>query len=183
MPVPNNSKPQIGKVLIRSVCDRTLFVLGRACMVAAPAGMMIWLLANGTLSNGQSILCQLAEWLQPVGAIFGLDGAILLAFLLGFPANEIVLPIVLMIYAASGTLTEQTDLSQILTMSATASPLPSTSSYAFLFGWSGKWSSTENETTSATAYRLLSASSSRLPVALCGLGLCALVHGVWSMFG
>ena len=78
--------------------------------------MMIWLLANGTLSNGQSILCQLAEWLQPVGAIFGLDGAILLAFLLGFPAFEIVLPIVLMIYVASGTLTEQTDLSQIQTM-------------------------------------------------------------------
>lgn len=111
--LPPYRRPQIGKVLIRSILDRTIFVLGRACMVAAPAGLLIWLLANWQLGDGQSVLNLLAEVLDPVGRILGMDGAILLAFLLGFPANEIVLPILLMIYAAEGTLTEVADLTQL----------------------------------------------------------------------
>lgn len=181
--LPPYRKPQIGKVLIRSVCDRTLFVLGRACMVAAPAGMMIWLLANGTLSNGQSILCQLAEWLQPVGAIFGLDGAILLAFLLGFPANEIVLPIVLMIYAASGTLTEQTDLSQIQVMLQANGWTMQTAVCMLLLMLFHFPCSTTCLTIRKETHSWKWTGVAMLLPTLCGLGLCALVHGVWSMFG
>ena len=103
--LPPYRRPQVGKVLIRSVLDRTLFVLGRAAAVAAPAGLIIWLMANVTV-GGQSLLALCAGFLDPAARIFGMDGVILMAFLLGFPANEIVLPIILMAYAASGTLTD-----------------------------------------------------------------------------
>ncbi len=103
--LPPYRRPQVGKVLVRSVLDRTLFVLGRAAAVAAPAGLIIWLMANVTV-GGQSLLALCAGFLDPAARIFGMDGVILMAFLLGFPANEIVLPIILMAYAASGTLTD-----------------------------------------------------------------------------
>lgn len=106
--LPPYRRPQIGKVLVRSLCDRTIFVLGRAVTVAAPAGMIIWLLANIS-PGGVSLLARCAEFLDPIGAFFGMDGAILLAFILGFPANEIVLPIMLMIYMGQGTLVEYGD--------------------------------------------------------------------------
>ena len=97
--LPPYRKPQVGKVILRSVLDRTLFVLGRAILVAGPAGLVIWILSH-------TILNQLVELLQPLGLLMGLDGAILLAFLLGFPANEIVVPILLMIYLGSGSLVD-----------------------------------------------------------------------------
>ncbi len=103
--LPPYRRPQVGKVLVRSVLDRTLFVLGRAAAVAAPAGLIIWLMANVSV-GGQSLLALCAGFLDPAARIFGMDGVILMAFLLGFPANEIVLPIILMAYAASGTLTD-----------------------------------------------------------------------------
>lgn len=106
--LPPYRRPQIGKVLVRSLCDRTIFVLGRAVTVAAPAGMIIWLLANIS-PGGVSLLARCAEFLDPIGEFFGMDGAILLAFILGFPANEIVLPIMLMIYMGQGTLVEYGD--------------------------------------------------------------------------
>lgn len=97
--------PQAGKVIVRSVLDRTLFVLGRAAAVAAPAGLIIWLGANITV-NGASLLSLCADTLDPVGRLLGMDGIILTAFILGFPANEIVIPIMLMAYSALGTLPE-----------------------------------------------------------------------------
>ncbi|MCI7767624.1 MAG: ferrous iron transport protein B [Oscillospiraceae bacterium] len=103
--LPPYRRPQIGKVLVRSLLDRTIFVLGRAVTVAAPAGLVIWLLANIS-PGGQSLLASCAEFLDPVGKLFGMDGAILLGFILGFPANEIVLPIIMMIYTGQGTLSE-----------------------------------------------------------------------------
>ena len=103
--LPPYRRPQVGKVLVRSVLDRTLFVLGRVAAVAAPAGLIIWLMANVSV-GGQSLLALCAGFLDPAARIFGMDGVILMAFLLGFPANEIVLPIILMAYAASGTLTD-----------------------------------------------------------------------------
>ena len=103
--LPPYRRPQVGKVLVRSVLDRTLFVLGRAAAVAAPAGLILWLIANISV-GGQSLLALCAGFLDPAARIFGMDGVILMAFLLGFPANEIVLPIILMAYAASGTLTD-----------------------------------------------------------------------------
>ena len=101
--LPPYRRPQIGKVLVRSVFDRTLFVLGRAASVAAPAGLIIWLLANVTVS-GSSLLSLCSDFLDPLGKLMGLDGVILFAFILGFPANEIVVPIIMMSYLSAGTL-------------------------------------------------------------------------------
>ncbi|MBO7148484.1 MAG: ferrous iron transport protein B [Clostridia bacterium] len=103
--LPPYRRPQIGKVIIRSVFDRTLLVLARAVTVAAPAGALIWLLAHINI-GGINMLTYISGILDPIGSIMGLDGAILLGFILGFPANEIVLPIILMIYSGSGSLSE-----------------------------------------------------------------------------
>ena len=101
--LPPYRRPQVGKVIVRSVLDRTVFVLGRAAAVAAPAGLVIWLMANVNVAGG-TLLSHCAAFLDPFARAIGLDGILLLAFILGFPANEIVLPIALMGYTASGTL-------------------------------------------------------------------------------
>lgn len=110
--LPPYRKPQFGRVLVRSLFDRTVFVLGRACTAAAPCGLIIWLLAN-LPSDSESLLEIISNFLNPAGMIIGLDGAILLAFILGFPANEIVIPIILMTYLSRGSLTEAGDLLQL----------------------------------------------------------------------
>jgi len=110
--LPPYRRPQIGKLIVRSILDRTVFVLGRAIAVAAPAGALIWLLAN-VQPDGVSLISRFANFLEPVGNFMGMDGAILLAFILGFPANEIVLPLIIMIYTAQGSLTEPGELWQI----------------------------------------------------------------------
>lgn len=150
--LPPYRRPQIGKVIIRSVFDRTLFVLGRAVMVAAPAGLIIWLLANilyvgpsngwialspgttfapqvmasalespaplsaASISTAPTLLSCITGFFDPLGHLMGLDGVILAAFILGFPANEIVVPIILMAYLQSGILTEMTDSSALFTL-------------------------------------------------------------------
>ena len=101
--LPSYRRPQAGRVLVRSILDRTLFVLGRATAVAAPAGLILWLLAN-VAPGGVSLLSRCASALDPFARHLGLDGVILTAFILGFPANEIVLPIALMIYLSQGAL-------------------------------------------------------------------------------
>ncbi|MGQ9825475.1 MAG: nucleoside recognition domain-containing protein, partial [Desulfotomaculales bacterium] len=103
--LPPYRKPRVGRVVVRSIFDRTLFVLRRAVCVAAPAGAVIWLLANVHL-DGQSLLAYGAGLLDPFARLLGLDGHILLAFFLGLPANEIVLPILVMSYQAAGSLAE-----------------------------------------------------------------------------
>ena len=110
--LPPYRKPQIGSVLVRSVFDRTLFILGRAVTVAVPTGVIIWLMANITIGN-QTILIHCAEFLNPLAVFFGLDGIILMAFILGFPANEIVLPIIIMAYLSNGSISELGSLSEI----------------------------------------------------------------------
>ena len=106
--LPPYRKPQIGKVLVRSLLDRTLFVLGRAIVVAAPAGLVIWLFANIQIGD-LSILTHIANFFDPFAKIIGLDGYILTAFILGLPANEIVLPIILMSYMQTGVLVDLED--------------------------------------------------------------------------
>lgn len=101
--LPPYRRPQIGRVLVRSLLDRTLFVLGRAAAVAAPAGAFIWALAN-IQAGGQSLLAHCAGFLQPMGNFIGMDGFILLAFLLALPANELFLPLLLLCYTAAGSL-------------------------------------------------------------------------------
>lgn len=106
--LPPYRKPQIGKIVIRSIFDRTLFVLGRAISVAAPAGLVIWLFANIGI-QGQSLLTIVANFLNPLAQLMGLDGYILTAFILGIPANEIVLPIILMCYLQGTSLVNMED--------------------------------------------------------------------------
>ena len=110
--LPPYRMPQFGRVLVRSLLDRTLFVLGRALTVAAPAGLLIWILANVSAGD-TSLLSVLASFFDPLGRLMGLDGMILLAFILGFPANEIVLPILLMGYLQTGSLTAYEGLDQL----------------------------------------------------------------------
>lgn len=113
--LPPYRKPQIGKVIVRSILDRTLFVLGRAMVVAAPAGMVIWILANVTVGD-MTLLAHCAGFLDPFARFLGLDGVILMAFILGLPANEIVVPIIIMAYLATGSLTDFSDLSALRTL-------------------------------------------------------------------
>lgn len=110
--LPPYRRPQIYKTIVRSLLDRTIFVLLRAMCVAAPAGIVIWLMSN-IMINGESLCVIISNFLQPLGSLMGLDGVILLAFILGFPANEIVVPIIIMIYTASGTLVEYDSLSSL----------------------------------------------------------------------
>lgn len=110
--LPPYRKPSIIKVIIRSIFDRTLFVLGRAVVVAIPAGVVIWLCANINV-GGNSLINIFSNFLNPVGVLLGMDGIILLAFILGFPANEIVIPIMMMGYLSNSHLV---DISSINTM-------------------------------------------------------------------
>ncbi len=110
--LPPYRKPQIGRIIVRSILDRTLFVLGRAVAIAAPAGLVIWLMAN--ISVGEvSLLTYCANFLDPFAKLLGLDGYILMAFILGLPANEIVIPIIIMSYMASGSILELNELEDL----------------------------------------------------------------------
>ena len=115
--LPPYRLPQIGKVLVRSLLDRTLFVLGRAVTVAMPAGAVLWLLSNLAVS-GRPLLAVLAGFLQPLGDLMGLDGMVLLAFLLAFPANEIMLPVLAMGYLSTSVMADigTARLGQVLTL-------------------------------------------------------------------
>ncbi|MGH4118905.1 ferrous iron transport protein B [Clostridium sp.] len=110
--LPPYRKPQIGKVIVRSIFDRTLFVLGRAVVVAAPAGIIIWTMANIHIGN-LSVLTYCANFFDPFARLIGLDGYILMAFILGFPANEIVVPIIIMSYMSTGNILELDSLNQL----------------------------------------------------------------------
>ncbi len=110
--LPPYRRPQVGKVIVRSLFDRTLFVLGRAALVAAPAGLLIWLMANLDV-GGVSLLAHCSAFLDPFARLMGLDGVILMAFILGFPANEIVIPIIIMTYTAGGSIRELESTAQL----------------------------------------------------------------------
>lgn len=107
--LPPYRKPQIGSVIVRSLVDRTLYVLGRAVSIAAPAGAVIWIFANINIGD-ISILTYCANFLQPFANAIGVDGYILMAFILGLPANEIVMPIIIMSYIKSSTMVDMDNL-------------------------------------------------------------------------
>ena len=113
--LPSYRKPKILDTIIRSILDRTIFVLGRAIYISIPAGILIWLTANITINN-VSILSYLSNFLEPLGSLIGLDGPILIAFLLGLPANEIVIPILLMAYTQMTSLTDYSSLTELKTL-------------------------------------------------------------------
>ena len=101
--LPPFRKPRVGQIFVRSVLDRTLRMLGRAAAVAAPAGAVLWLLTHIQI-DGVNVAAHLVAILEAPGRFLGLDGVILAAFLLALPANEIVIPVMLMLYRAGGTL-------------------------------------------------------------------------------
>ena len=180
--IPPFRRPQIGHVLVRSMLDRTLYVLGRAVAVAAPCGLLLWLLANLQL-GGASILSLLTRALDPFAALFGMDGAILLAFLLGSPANEIVLPIVCMIYSGSAILTEPVGAASLFHV-LTGAGWTWQTAVCFLFFAILHWPCattlwTIRRETGSTPYTILAAA---LPTAL-GLLLCGLLTLVCRALG
>jgi ferrous iron transport protein B len=103
--LPPYRRPNIGRILYTSLIDRTLFVLWRAIQTAAPAGAVIWILANIPLGN-ISLARAIADWLNPFGLLLGLDGVILLAYIIAIPANEIVVPTMMMVYMGASTMVE-----------------------------------------------------------------------------
>lgn len=110
--LPPYRRPRIIKTIVRSLLDRTLFVLGRAVIVAAPAGAVIWLMANLKI-NDITLLNYCSSILNPFGKLIGLDGVIIMALFLGFPANETVIPIIVMSYLSYTTLTDYTGYEQL----------------------------------------------------------------------
>lgn len=110
--LPPYRKPQVVKVIVRSILDRTLFVLGRAILISIPAGVIIWLCANITIS-GETLISIISNFLDPFGKLIGLDGVIVLAFILGFPANEIVIPIIMMSYLSNSTIIDISNLNVV----------------------------------------------------------------------
>ena len=180
--LPPFRKPRVGEVVVRSVLDRTLFVLGRAVAVAAPAGAVIWLMANVTLGDA-SLLAHCTGFLDPFARWFGLDGVILMAFILGWPANEIVLPVMLMAYLSTGSLVEFDDLAalgQLLAQQGWTWLTAVCTMLFSLFHW-------PCSTTCLTIYRETgsvkwTALAVALPTAL-GLGLCFAVAGAARLLG
>ena len=110
--LPPYRRPKLCEILVRSVFDRTLFVLRRAVTAAAPAGLLLWIASNVAVGDG-TLLTAMSRALDPAASAIGLDGVILLSFILGFPANEIVVPIMIMAYTSSGALTDYTSLSEL----------------------------------------------------------------------
>ena len=178
--LPPYRKPQIGQVIVRSVLDRTLFVLGRAIAVAAPAGLVIWLFVNIHIGD-LSILTYIANFFEPFARLMGLDGYILTAFILGIPANEIVLPIILMCYMRSGTLVDMestmaigqilvqngwTLLTAINVMIFTLLHFPCTTTLMTIKKETGSWK--------------WSALGAVLPT-VCGIAICLITTGVWNV--
>ncbi len=113
--LPPYRRPSMLRILYTSLIDRTIFVLWRAILTAAPAGALIWILANID-AGGISLMQHAVNFLQPLGFAIGLDGVILLAYVIAIPANEIVVPTMLMAYLGTGMMTDITEYDQIRTI-------------------------------------------------------------------
>ena len=180
--LPPYRMPRVGQVLVRSLLDRTLFVLGRAVTVAAPAGLLIGILGSISVRGG-SLLTVLAGALDGPGRLMGLDGMVLLAFLLGFPANEIVLPVLLMGYLQTGSLTDYgslAELSAVLTANGwTAETAVCMLVLCLLHFPCGTTCLTILHETGSARWMALAAA---LPTAM-GAAVCMAIHGVWTLLG
>ncbi len=180
--MPSYRRPKVLSIIVRSLLDRTLFVLARAVSVAAPAGAILWLAANITVGDA-SLLGHCAALLDPLGRIIGLDGVILIAFILGSPANEIVIPIIIMGYTANSTLLQAEGLAQMkeLFVANGWTPVTAICTVVFmLFHWPCITSLlTLRRETASTKWALLSAA---LPTAF-GFLLCFLIKSTASLFG
>jgi ferrous iron transport protein B len=179
--LPPYRRPQVGRVIVRSLLDRTVYVLGRAVMVAVPAGCIIWLMAN-VIVGGESLLFHAASFLDPFASFLGLDGMILLAFILGLPANEIVLPLVLMGYLSAGTPVEMGSIAAMRAVFLENGWTPLTAlctAIFFLFHWPCSTTLlTVKKETGSWGYTVLAAA---LPTVI-GMLLCMLVAAVGRIF-
>lgn len=180
--LPPFRAPKVGEVVVRSLLDRTVFVLGRAAAVAAPAGLLIWLAANVSI-GGQSVLRAVTGFFDPLGRLLGMDGVILTAFILGLPANETVVPIIIMAYAATGTFQgyESPDaLRLLLTQNGwTAVTAVCTAVFTILHWPCTTTLLTIKKETGSLKWTLLAAA---LPTAM-GAVVCALIAGAAKIFG
>lgn len=180
--LPPYRRPQIGAVIIRSLLDRTIFVLARAVTVAIPAGAILWICQNVEI-GGQTLLCGLTMLLEPLGSLMGLSGVILAAFLLGIPANEIVLPILLMVYSQSGMLVEAEGIAQAGAILQANGWTWLTAVCAILFSLNHFPCATTLLTIrKETGSRFWTGVSFLLPT-LVGILLCILVHGLGRFVG
>ena len=134
MELPPYRTPRVGQVLLRSFLDRTLRILGRAVIIAAPAGAIIWICARVQV-DGQSILAHCADFLGPPGRTLGMSGPILLAFILGFPANELVIPVLVMLLTGSGTMDSAAGVTQVLTANGMGAVQALCTALFCLFHW------------------------------------------------
>ncbi len=179
--LPPYRRPQILKVLIRSLLDRTIFVLGRACIVAAPAGLLLWIFATVKVGN-DSILAIAADFLEMPGQFLGLDGKILTAFIMGFPANEIVMPIAVMLYQSGNVLTETSgthELFSILTANGWTMETAVCMMVFMLFHFPCSTTClTIKKETGSIKYMLI---AMLLPT-LCGIILCSIISCIFRIF-
>ena len=180
--LPPYRAPQVGKVIVRSLLDRTLFVLGRAAPVAAPAGMLIWLLANITIGE-TSIFSHLTALLDPFARLFGLDGVILFAFLLGFPANELVMPLMMMGYLTAGTLADVTDLALFHALLLSNGWTACTALCTLVFTIAHWPCSTTCLTIWRETHSVRWTLAAVLLPAACGLALCFVIHAACCLLG
>ena len=174
--LPPFRRPNLKKALVRSLLDRSLFVLGRAAAVAAPAGLALWALANVSV-EGMSLLSLLAGALEPVGRILGMDGAILLAFFLAFPANELLLPVCAMILSSGGSLSAQTaPIGELLANAGWTAKTALCVMLFTLFHWPCSTTVlTIKKESGGIKWALLAIA---LPTAIGGL-LCAILNALW----
>ena len=180
--LPPYRRPQIGKVIVRSVLDRTLFVLGRAAAVALPAGVLIWVMATVTVGE-RTLLMHCAGFLDPFAGLLGLDGVILLAFIHGLPANEIVVPIILMAYLAQGSLTEMADYASLHALLVANGWTWVTALCTMLFSLFHWPCSTTLMTIKKETQSLKWTVASFLIPTGCGVALCMAVNAVAALFG
>lgn len=179
--LPPFRKPQIGKILVRSLIDRTVFVLGRAAAVAAPAGAVIWVLANVTVGD-VTLLRHITDFFDPFARFIGLDGVIFTAFLLGLPANEIVIPLAVMAYMQLGSLSELAP-AQMFELFSANGWTPVTAACVIVFTLMHFPCSTSLLTIKKEAGGWKWAALAFAVPTVCGIVLCAIIANVAKLFG
>lgn len=179
--LPPFRKPQIGKILVRSLIDRTIFVLGRAAAVAAPAGAVIWVLANVTVGD-VTLLRHITDFFDPFARFIGLDGVIFTAFLLGLPANEIVIPLAVMAYMQLGSLSELAP-AQMFELFSANGWTPVTAACVIVFTLMHFPCSTSLLTIKKEAGGWKWAALAFAVPTVCGIVLCAIIANVAKLFG
>lgn len=179
--LPPFRKPQIGKILVRSLIDRTIFVLGRAAAVAAPAGAVIWVLANVTVGD-VTLLRHITDFFDPFARFIGMDGVIFTAFLLGLPANEIVIPLSVMAYMQLGSLSELAP-AQMFELFSANGWTPVTAVCVIVFTLMHFPCSTSLLTIKKEAGGWKWAALAFAVPTVCGIVLCAIIANVTKLFG